>query len=86
MTFYLDIQNDENITLQFLAKEFVFRYFNWKGTFNLSSDDVYRIPFVKNTDAINMDIIITYPNSPLSGNVYICEVEVIGKITPILEY
>lgn len=76
-SFNSDIPNDENITLDI----YVYAYgsgYNSRGTFNLSSDKVYKIPFEMNTYIIYTGIEITYPDIPLSGSVYICEMEVKG--------
>ena len=75
--FYSDIPNKENITLHFWVNDISGYYISRR--FNISSDKVYKIPFVAYNYHIFMDIAITYPDIPLSGSVYICEIEVKGK-------
>ena len=77
-SFYSDIPNEENITIQIFANDYGFGYYNSRGTFNLSSNEVYTIPFAIYTHFIYMYISITYPDTSLLGRVYICEIEVKG--------
>ncbi|XP_078330035.1 uncharacterized protein LOC111116243 [Crassostrea virginica] len=75
-----NIPNDENITLDI----YVYAYgsgYNSRGTFNLSSDELYKIPFEMNTYIIYTGIENTYPDIPLSGSVYMCEMEVKGCLS-----
>ena len=76
-SFYSDIPNDENITLDIFIYDYGIGYTS-TGAFNLSSDEVYKTPFAIETYDFYMSISITYPDLPLSGSVYICEIEVKG--------
>ena len=75
---FIDIQEDQNITLQISAEKGKFGFFKSSTTFNLSSDEVYRFPFAVHTNDIYMEITITYPNTTLPGSLHVCEIEAIG--------
>ena len=75
---HLDIQDDENITIYISAEKYKFGYYNWSSTFNISSDEVYRIPFAFNTNMVYIEITISYSDNTLPGSLLVCEIEAIG--------
>nr|XP_022310939.1 uncharacterized protein LOC111116245 [Crassostrea virginica] len=75
---FKNIQADENITLHISAEKHKFGYSNWSSTFNISSDEVYRIPFAVHSNTIFIEITITYSKYAIPGSLLVCEIEAIG--------
>ncbi|XP_078330833.1 uncharacterized protein LOC111116246 [Crassostrea virginica] len=78
---FKNIQDDENITIHIFAEKYKFGYYNWSSTFNISSDEVYRIPFAFNTNMVYTEITISYSDNTLPGSLLVCEIEAIGCLS-----